>query len=71
MWDKTLARLEKEYTELQPTVLLAFIARFKGSVIQDEMFRLTAFGMAVVEGELGAVDVERMMSSRIRLFLKV
>ncbi|RDW58624.1 hypothetical protein BP6252_13100 [Coleophoma cylindrospora] len=53
VWDTTLEKLEEKYTHLKPTVLLAFLARFKGSIIQDEMFRLAAVGMAAVSDELG------------------
>jgi hypothetical protein len=61
VWDTTLDKLEKEHAHLQPTVLLAFLARFKGSIVQDEMFRLAALGMdAIIEDGLGAEKEQRL-----------
>jgi hypothetical protein len=45
---------------LKPTLLLAFLARFKGSIIQDEIFRLAAVGMTAVSDELGAKEEKRL-----------
>jgi len=69
VWDTTLEKLEKEHAHLQPTVLLAFLARFKGSIVQNEMFRLAALGMDAVEDALGT-DEEQGLPDDIRQFLQ-
>ncbi|KAI9765374.1 MAG: hypothetical protein M1840_007454 [Geoglossum simile] len=59
VWDTTLERLERRYAELQPGLLLAFLARFSGGVVQDELFRLASLAISTVRKELydGAVEL--------------
>jgi hypothetical protein len=71
VWDTTLHKLEKEHAHLQPTVLLAFLARFKGSIVQDEMSRLAALGMGAVDDELGAALEAHGLPRDIRQFLQI
>lgn len=53
VWDTTLEKIEREYTQLQPGLLLTFLAHFQGTIIQDEMFSLASLGMSTVVEELG------------------
>lgn len=48
VWDNTLQKIMRDHPRLQPDLLLAFLARFKGRVIQDEMFRLAALGTTFI-----------------------
>ncbi|KAK4033241.1 hypothetical protein C8A01DRAFT_50136 [Parachaetomium inaequale] len=52
VWDTTLDKITKKYSNLKPDVLLTFLAHFKGSIVQDELFRLASLGMAAVDAEL-------------------
>ncbi|KAK3328706.1 hypothetical protein B0H66DRAFT_596327 [Apodospora peruviana] len=40
VWDTTLQKIRRKYSRLQPELLLTFLAQFKGSIVQDESFRL-------------------------------
>lgn len=53
VWNTTLEKIEKEYTQLQPGLLLTFLAHFEGTIAQDEMFRLASLSISVVNDELG------------------
>ncbi|PGH11272.1 hypothetical protein AJ79_05007, partial [Helicocarpus griseus UAMH5409] len=50
VWDTTLQRLTKDTD--QPHLLLTFLAQFKGTVIQDEIFRLAALGTSLLDDGL-------------------
>lgn len=52
VWDKTLQKITKDDPSLQPDLLLAFLAQFKGNIIQDEIFRLAAIGSNLLNDEL-------------------
>ncbi len=52
VWDITLEKIAREYADLQPELLLTFLAHFKGSIVQDEMFRLASLGISEVDSEL-------------------
>ncbi len=52
VWDTTLDKITKKYTDLKPNILLTFVAHFRGSIVQDELFRLASLGMAAVDAEL-------------------
>jgi hypothetical protein len=67
VWDTTLEKLEKEHARLQPILLLAFLARFRGTLVQDEMFRLASLGMALVDQELGGEG--QRLPSELQRFL--
>ena len=69
VWDTTLEKLEKDYGHLRPIHLLAFLARFRGSVIQDEMFHLASLDIAAVDSQLD--EEEEGLSSDIRQFLRL
>jgi tetratricopeptide (TPR) repeat protein len=45
VWDTTLTRIEATSPDLRPGLLLAFLARFDGAVIQDEVLRLASIEM--------------------------
>ncbi|KAJ5393627.1 uncharacterized protein N7487_011268 [Penicillium crustosum] len=64
VWDTTLEKIETEYTQLQPGLLLTFLAHFQGTIVQDEMFRLASLGMSAVVDEFG-----EGVSTEIRMFL--
>ncbi|KAJ6007347.1 hypothetical protein N7540_011323 [Penicillium herquei] len=63
VWDTTLERIKKDHTEL-PGVLLSFLAQFRGSIVQDEVFRLASLGISVVDDELGESN-----STELRMFI--
>lgn len=52
VWDKTLQKITNDYVDLQPVLLLTFLAHFKGTIIQEEMFRLAAMGSSLLGDEL-------------------
>lgn len=52
VWDKTLQKITNDYVDLQPVLLLTFLAHFKGTIIQEEMFRLAAMGSRLRLGKL-------------------
>ncbi|KAI1370745.1 hypothetical protein F4677DRAFT_457595 [Hypoxylon crocopeplum] len=52
VWDKTLQKITKDYPNLQPSLLLTFLAHFKGNIIQEEMFRLAAIGSGLLDDKL-------------------
>ncbi|KAJ5144053.1 uncharacterized protein N7515_002840 [Penicillium bovifimosum] len=56
VWDTTLDKIEREYSHLQPGLLLTLLACFQGNIVQDEMFRLASLGMSTVVKELGEGD---------------
>ncbi|CAG8067062.1 unnamed protein product [Penicillium nalgiovense] len=64
VWDTTLEKIEMEYTQLQPGLLLTFLAHFQGTIVQDEMFRLASLGMSAVVDEFG-----EGVSTEVRMFL--
>jgi hypothetical protein len=45
VWDTTLTRIEKDSPDLRPGLLLAFLARFDGAVVQEEALRLASVEM--------------------------
>ncbi|KAI0399616.1 hypothetical protein F4802DRAFT_29064 [Xylaria palmicola] len=45
VWDTTLQRIRDEHADLQLDILLTFLAYFKGTIVQDEVFRLASLGM--------------------------
>ncbi|KAI9777909.1 MAG: hypothetical protein M1816_004381 [Peltula sp. TS41687] len=47
VWDTTLAKIEREYSEVRPGLLLAFLAHIHRGIFQDEMFRLASLGSSV------------------------
>jgi tetratricopeptide (TPR) repeat protein len=53
VWDTTLRKIEREYTQWHPGLLLTFLANFHGNIVQNEMFRLASHGMFAVNHELG------------------
>ena len=52
VWDTTLEKIEQRYAEVRPGLLLAFLARFKGGFVQDELFRLANLGFATIRQEI-------------------
>jgi tetratricopeptide (TPR) repeat protein len=52
VWDTALEKIEQRYADARPGLLLAFLARFKGGFIQDELFRLASFGFAAVKRKI-------------------
>ncbi|KAE9566704.1 hypothetical protein CGMCC3_g17153 [Colletotrichum fructicola] len=58
VWDATIERISKENTETRPDLLLTFIAQFKGSIVEEEMFRLASLGMAEVNTTLSKESVD-------------
>ena len=53
VWDKTLTRIQDLEPEARPDLLLAFLARFRGTVVPDEVFRLASSGLPVLKQYLG------------------
>lgn len=60
VWDTTWAKIEREHADLQPSLLLTFLAHFKDAVIQDELFRLATLGMIAVDEELGEGELTEL-----------
>ncbi|KEZ46825.1 hypothetical protein SAPIO_CDS0134 [Scedosporium apiospermum] len=52
VWDTTLEKLTRSHPNLQPGFLLTFLAHFKGTVIQDEIFRLAALSIPRLDSPL-------------------
>ncbi|KAH8202390.1 hypothetical protein TruAng_003463 [Truncatella angustata] len=52
VWDKTLQKITDEYPYLQTRIFLSFLARFKGTIIKEELFRLAALGSRYLSDEL-------------------
>jgi tetratricopeptide (TPR) repeat protein len=59
VWDTTLGKIEASYANVRPGLVLAFLAHFKGLVIQDELLRLASLGMLRIGEKLydGAVKL--------------
>ncbi|KAJ0100736.1 hypothetical protein J7T55_000106 [Diaporthe amygdali] len=53
VWQTTLDKIRAEHADLQPGLLLTFLAQFRGTIVQDEMLRLASLGMAAVDAEVG------------------
>ncbi|KXX72981.1 Protein SERAC1, partial [Madurella mycetomatis] len=68
VWDTTLEKIAKENERLRPDMLLTFLAHFKGSIVQDELFRLASLGTEEVEAELGK-EASKGMPAELRQFL--
>ena len=49
VWDTTLARIKVSHPE--SGMFLGLIARFRGSLVQEEMFRLASHGIALIRDE--------------------
>jgi tetratricopeptide (TPR) repeat protein len=69
VWDTTLKKLDKDYADLQPSVLLSFLAHFKGNIVQDEIFRLASLGIVSAEKEMEEDDPK--LPSTLRCFLSL
>ncbi|KAM7210534.1 hypothetical protein V8F06_014090, partial [Rhypophila decipiens] len=70
VWDTTLEKITREHPDLQPELLLTFLAQFKGSIIEDELFRLACLGMAEVDAKLVG-DVDKAMPAGLQQFLSL
>ncbi|KAK5651032.1 hypothetical protein OQA88_1501, partial [Cercophora sp. LCS_1] len=68
VWDTTLEKIRREHSRLQPELLLTFLAQFKGSIMQDELFRLACLSMATVDSELEG-EAHEVMPAGLRQFL--
>jgi CO dehydrogenase nickel-insertion accessory protein CooC1 len=68
VWNATFEKLEKDHARFLPTVLLAFLARFRGNIIQDEVFHLASLGMVEVDRKFQ--KEEQRLPSDIRNFLR-
>jgi NB-ARC domain len=52
VWDTTLEKIESRHADVRPGLLLAFLARFKGGIIQDELFRLASLSISAIDQEV-------------------
>ncbi|KAK3326908.1 hypothetical protein B0H66DRAFT_530896 [Apodospora peruviana] len=68
VWDTILQKIRRKYSRLQPDLLLTFLAQFKGSIVQDESFRLACLGMEEVDAELDG-EADKVMPACLRQFL--
>ncbi|KAK0631939.1 hypothetical protein B0T14DRAFT_559678 [Immersiella caudata] len=66
VWDTTLEKIRRD-SRLQPELLLTFLAQFKGSIVEDELFRLACLGMAAVVAELDGEADEVMPAGLTQL----
>ena len=53
VWDKTLDRIQILEPKARPHLLLAFFARFRGSIVQDELLRLASLGLSILKEHFG------------------
>ena len=53
VWDKTLDRIQDLEPKASPHLLLAFFARFRGSIVQDELLRLASLGLPILKELFG------------------
>ena len=67
VWDTTLEKITREHSRLRPELLLTFLAQFKGSIVQDEMFCLASLGMAAVDDALDD-EADEGMSADLRQY---
>ena len=49
VWDTTLFRIKTSHPE--SSMFLGLVARFRGSVVQEELFRLASYGMALIKDD--------------------
>ena len=56
VWDKTLDRIQDLEPKVSPYLLLAFFARFRGSIVQDELLRLASLGLPILKEHFGEED---------------
>ncbi|KAF2730806.1 hypothetical protein EJ04DRAFT_526653 [Polyplosphaeria fusca] len=47
VWDTTIKKTEQRHADLRPDLLLAFLARFGGGGVQEELLRLASLGISV------------------------
>ncbi|CAG8376302.1 unnamed protein product [Penicillium salamii] len=64
VWDTTLGRIEREYAQFHPGLLLTFLAWSKSTIFQDELFRLASLGISDIDKNLGDI-----LSSEFRQFI--
>jgi hypothetical protein len=53
VWDTTLDKIRRDYPQLHPSLLLTFLAHFRGTTVQDEILRLAALGIPRVQSTIG------------------
>ena len=53
VWDNTLHRIQELEPKANPDLLLTFFARFRGSIVQEELFRLASQGLSVLKEYFG------------------
>ena len=53
VWDKTLDRIQDLEPKARPHLLLAFFARFRDSIVQDELLRLASLGLSILKEHFG------------------
>lgn len=49
VWDKTLDRIQDLDRKCRPDLLLTFLSHFRGSIVQDELFRLASIGLSKIQ----------------------
>ncbi|KAK0639860.1 hypothetical protein B0T16DRAFT_463496 [Cercophora newfieldiana] len=70
VWNTTLEKIGREHPDLQPELLLTFLAQFRGSIIEDELFRLGNLGMAEVDARLVG-DADKAIPAGLLQFLSL
>lgn len=56
IWDKTLNRIQDLELKARPDLLLAFLAHFRDSIVQDELLRLGSLGFPIVTEHFREID---------------
>ncbi|KAK3898990.1 hypothetical protein C8A05DRAFT_37396, partial [Staphylotrichum tortipilum] len=69
-WDTTLDMITKTHPNLKLDALLTFLAHFKGSIVQDELFRLASLGMVEVDAMLDD-EADGGMPAELQQLLKL
>jgi hypothetical protein len=49
VWDTTLNKINRDHPQLNPSLLLTFLAQFQGTIVEDEILRLAALGIPEVQ----------------------
>ena len=65
-WDTTLEKVNRDYADLKPGLLLKFLAHFKSATVPGELFSLASLGILAIESDLGEAEF-----TEIREFITV
>ncbi|KAF1922859.1 uncharacterized protein M421DRAFT_338260 [Didymella exigua CBS 183.55] len=69
VWSTTLKRIEQNHADLRPDLLLAFLARFRSGVVQDELLRLASLSLSTVAQKMygGTAELPNWLAKILEL----